>query len=179
MIIEQLSKGALLLAREHLDGTEFDNALILLVAYDIKDGAFGLVLNHPAVFPIQEVFSPVPDTPLVSRQFYIGGPVDEDALFMLINGEEGALRQGQQVVDEVYIGGEWESVEELLMQPEESVGLYLGYSGWDPGQLENEVREKSWDVFTSIDVAQVIDAVRDGRARSRSDIEDILEKCRK
>ena len=51
------------------------------------------------------------------------------------------------MVDDIYWGGNFGQVLELIKTKEitpRDIRFYIGYSGWDEGQLDAEVEEKSW-----------------------------------
>jgi putative transcriptional regulator len=53
------------------------------------------------------------------------------------------------VVGNIYWGGDFEVVERLISSGNISRGqirFFLGYSGWSPNQLENELAENAWIV---------------------------------
>ena len=140
-------EGCLILATERLEGSYFEDALIL-IAIDDENGSFGLMINRPTHMPIHEVFDPVPNVDIGERPFFIGGPVDEEGLHIVtlfdsdIPGNNGII-----IEPGVELGGEWGSVDEILSSDENKTFLFLGYSGWDAGQLNGEIAEGSWDVY--------------------------------
>jgi len=138
--------GAILHATEALAGSFFEDAVIVVCVHD-ENGAFGLMLNRPSHMPIHEVFNPVPDVGAVKHPFYIGGPVDEEGLHLIYLVEQGNQRNGLEVFSGVELGGEWNEIEDILLSSPEKTFLFLGYSGWNSGQLDDEIREGSWTVY--------------------------------
>jgi len=138
--------GTILHATEALAGSFFEDAVIVVAVHD-ENGAFGLMLNRRSHMPIQEVFNPVPNVTNMLHPFYIGGPVDEEGLHLLHLTTSFDVRNGLEVYDGVELGGEWDTIEDILQSDPQDTFLFLGYSGWNTGQLEDELAEGSWDVY--------------------------------
>lgn len=156
-----LSGGALLLAREALTDPNFSNAIVLLCQYG-EDGAYGLVLNRPSHMPLGEIFEHPPEGfggPETPRRVYIGGPVQPtelQILQVLPPGEE-PVAQSLEVAENVHLGGAWAELGEILSRDPRRLRLFLGYSGWGKGQLEEEIEAGAWDVVRT-DVHKLLEA---------------------
>ncbi len=135
-------KGRILIAEPFLPGNYFNRSVILLVAHSQK-GTVGFILNKQVDFPIQEVMPDFPDFP---AQVYMGGPVATDSLYF-IHTRSDLIPGSIHVLDNIHWGGDFEEMKRLvnlgLIQAEE-IRFFLGYSGWDAGQLEREIKENSW-----------------------------------
>jgi putative transcriptional regulator len=143
--LRELREGALLLARDELQDPNFQGTLVLMCMYD-KGGAVGLVVNRPSHMPLSEVFNV--DVPQRSerRKIYIGGPVQQDAM-QILQVTDTPVHNAFKVAPEVYLGGEWESLAHILEADQSCSRLFLGYSGWGPGQLEAEINLGAWEVY--------------------------------
>ncbi len=54
---------------------------------------------------------------------------------------------GEEVMKGVYWGGDFSKVVEMIKNGEmdfKKIRFYIGYSGWSDGQLNEEIKEKSW-----------------------------------
>jgi putative transcriptional regulator len=137
-----LAAGVLIQSTPALDDTVFAGVTILLTEYNEK-GAMGFVVNKPFGRALNELveFSQVPYFPL-----YRGGPVDEDHLYFIHNRLD-LIPDGIRVVNELYAGGEFSQVVKGIQQQQlntEEVKIFVGYCGWDGGELEAEIAEGSW-----------------------------------
>lgn len=141
-------KGRILIAEPFLPGDYFNRSVVLLVAHSDK-GAVGFILNKKVDFPIQDVF---PDFPDFDAQIYLGGPVSTDSIYF-IHKLGDRLKGSIQVLDNLYWGGNFEELKRQitigLLKPSD-VRFFLGYSGWESGQLEQEIKEDSW-LVTDVD----------------------------
>lgn len=140
-------KGRILIAEPFLAGHYFNRSVILLVAYSTK-GAVGFVLNKQVDFPLHDAF---PDFPEFNTSLYLGGPVSTDSIYFVHKlGEK--IPGSIPVMDGLYWGGDFEAVKREIrkgfVHPSE-IRFFLGYSGWDAGQLEDELKEDSWLVADS------------------------------
>jgi putative transcriptional regulator len=143
--LDRLDNGAVLLARDVLQDPNFIATVVLICIYTRDGGAYGLVLNRPAHMPLSEIFDGFGalDGP---REVCIGGPVQQDELQVLRITDE-PQPESFQVGRRVYLGGKWQSIDQMLEFDRSSTRLFLGYSGWAAGQLEGEIAAGAWEVY--------------------------------
>lgn len=147
------AKGRILIAEPFLPGSYFNRSIIFLVAHSEK-GAVGFILNKKIEYPINEVLG---DFPNFEAEVYIGGPVSTDTIYFIHS--LGDLIPGSiHVKDNMYWGGDFEElkgkIKEGAVKPDQ-IRFFLGYSGWDEGQLEEEIKENSW-LVSEIEEATVM-----------------------
>ncbi len=143
--LRELREGSLLLAREELQDPNFLGTVVLICMYD-KGGAVGLVVNRPSHMPLSEVFNVDIPQRNERRKIFIGGPVQQDAM-QILQLTDSPVQNAFKVAGGVYLGGEWESLAQILEADQETSRLFLGYSGWGPGQLEAEINLGAWEVY--------------------------------
>jgi putative transcriptional regulator len=148
--------GYFLISEFDLLDPNFYRSVVLMIAHD-DEGAFGLVVNRPSPVTLGEVIEGVENTPAASLPVFIGGPVQQNALFVLHMGPSlaGSAAGVKEPLDGLsfepatkflieYLTGEWAALPEAERP---AVRIYAGYSGWGPGQLENELKRESWVVL--------------------------------
>ncbi len=141
-------KGRILIAEPFLPGDYFSRSVVFLVAYSEK-GAVGFILNKRIDFSLQEVFV---DFPEFDANVFLGGPVSADSIFFIHRlGDQ--LPGSIHVLGDLYWGGDFKTLKDKIQKGEiksEDIHFFLGYSGWDAGQLEGEIKENSW-LVTDVD----------------------------
>jgi putative transcriptional regulator len=146
--LERLRTGSVLLARESLKDANFDGTVVLICVYS-EDGAYGLVMNRPSHMPLSEMFDGYSESGSV-RTIYMGGPVRQEEL-QVLHVTDTPAQNAFKVAERVFLGGKWDDHQGLLKGDEATMHLFLGYSGWAPGQLEYEIIAGTWDVY-NVDV---------------------------
>lgn len=157
--VGRLKPGALLLARD-LNDPNFNSTVVLLCQHG-TEGSYGLVLNRPSHMPLSEVFDKPPawvsaeGGALAKRlKMYIGGPVQPEEL-QILQVTETPVAGSFKVAPEVYLGGYWSDLKDILALDPRTLRLFLGYSGWGSDQLVHEVELKAWEVW-EIDVKKLL-----------------------
>lgn len=139
-----LGKGIFLVASPGLRDPNFRQTVILLCKHG-PEGALGVVVNRPTEINITEVLPQVPILEGQQHRVFSGGPVQRNNLLILYRTPEEP-DDSHHVFNGVYMGGDMKALEDLIQDPS-SLGnfrTFMGYSGWAPGQLENEMRTGSW-----------------------------------
>lgn len=135
-------KGQILIAEPFLRGSYFNRSIIFLVEHN-NDGAVGFILNKPVDFPVSEFKE---EFPSFNDTLYMGGPVSiESVYFIHTLGDKvpGSL----PIMDNLYWGGDYDALKVLInngLANENQVRFFLGYSGWDIEQLNEEISSDSW-----------------------------------
>lgn len=153
--LDRLKPGALLLARDLTDPNF--NATVVLVCQHGPEGSYGLVLNRPSHMPLSEVFDKPPAwSGAVSRtqKIFIGGPVQPEEL-QILQVTRDPVPGSYSIAPEVYLGGFWNDVKDILELDPKSVRLFLGYSGWGADQLQREIQARAWEVW-QVDVKKLL-----------------------
>lgn len=171
-----LLPGTLLLASDILEDPNFRDTIVLVCRHD-RDGAYGLVLNRPSHMPLREIFEISPGEPGGSerRRVYIGGPVRPEELQVLHLGDD-PVPEAVAVARGVNVAGRWDSLEAILSRPAASLRLFLGYAGWGPGQLEDEIVEGAWDLCSAPDLRRLLETPEETWARDGETLREFLGK---
>lgn len=134
--------GVLLIADPFLKDPNFMRTVILLCEHQ-EEGSFGFVLNRNYDYTLDQLMASAEGMPL---PVFYGGPVQMDTIHFLHRYPE-KIPGGFEVVDGIYWGGDFETAVALLKSGEitaTNIRFFIGYSGWSEGQLQGELKEKSW-----------------------------------
>lgn len=133
----------LLLAEPFLDDLYFKRSVVLLAQHSMEEGSVGFILNKPTDLNVDEV---IPDFPDFDAPIFSGGPVEQDRLnYLHILGDK--LEDSIEILPGLFWGGDFDQLAFLVDTKQitsAQIRFFLGYSGWEPLQLEREIREKSW-----------------------------------
>lgn len=133
------------MAEPLLGDPNFERSVVLVIEHT-EEGALGLVLNRPTDVLVAEALPDWRDLASEPAVLHIGGPVEERSGWCLARALDPVTLEGfVPVVGDL-------GLLDLSMEPSELVGLvtdlrlYAGYSGWGPGQLDEELAADAWFV---------------------------------
>jgi len=137
-------RGQLLVAGPALDDPNFRRT-VLLVGEHGEEGAMGVVLNRPASVTVSEAVPPLASLAGDGALVHLGGPVQPRAVVVLADFVD-PTDAADLVFDTVgFLPGEIE--DEGDVGPVRALRVFAGYAGWSPGQLEDELEDRSWVVL--------------------------------
>ncbi|HLF34398.1 MAG TPA: YqgE/AlgH family protein [Cyclobacteriaceae bacterium] len=148
-------KGDLLISEPLLPDPNFERTVVILCEHN-QEGSIGFVLNKPSVLKFEEAIDGIEG---FSAPLYVGGPVQQDTLHFIYRGNfelEGSI----EVTSDINWGGNFEQLLAMMntgLVNNNDFRFFVGYSGWAPGQLENELKQKSWIVVNKASANQVFD----------------------
>jgi putative transcriptional regulator len=141
--------GRLLIAMPAIGDPRFERAVVLICAHN-ADHAMGLTVNHPVeglTLPtLLEKLGVASDIQLPQDLVLLGGPVESERGFVLHTDDYTCPSSSIDVADGVQMTPTREVLEAIAShnrRPRQAK-LALGYAGWGPGQLENEIRQNAW-----------------------------------
>ena len=142
-----LGIGKLLVASRDLSDPAFAESVILVIHYD-EGGTVGLMINRRTEVPIARALRDLKVGGDRSDPVYSGGPVEPANVLALLRSRVQP-DDAAPVFGDVYLVSTKSLLEKTLAKgngPGE-FRVYLGYCGWSRGQLENEMRQGSWQIF--------------------------------
>jgi putative transcriptional regulator len=145
---EEPKTGSVLISEPFLADNYFSRSVIYLCDHNEK-GSFGFVLNK---FLDTNLSERIDGFPSIDFKVSMGGPVDTSNLYYLHSFGD-SLNGSYPVTDELSIGGDFEQMKSIITQipgKAREIRFFVGYSGWETGQLEAELAEKSWIVLNNI-----------------------------
>lgn len=138
---------AFLLSMPQMADPNFARSVVLLCKHT-RDGAFGLVVNRPLVTTGRVTVNLDPPVSTDRElQVWIGGPVEPQTSWVLAGCEPDAAEQsrGMRITDDLYLSTSPVLLQQLLEpSPPPRARLIIGYSGWGPGQLDEELKASAW-----------------------------------
>lgn len=138
------AKGRILISEPFLQDNYFKRSIVLLTEHS-DTGTVGFVLNKPLNIYINEIMSDFPECDIMVS---LGGPVNTNTIHY-IHTLGDIVPDSIKVKDNIYWGGDFNVIKKLIKSKnlnKDNIRFFLGYSGWYPGQLENELAENAWVV---------------------------------
>src|SRR5437870_4894017 len=130
--------GLLLVAHPNMLDPNFRRTVLFISAHDPEDGALGIIINRPLDKHVADLVSEEPPAGLADVPVFLGGPVGRNQLmFAAFEWENG---EGLKLNHNVGL----EEASELIGHDPTSIRAFVGYAGWDAGQLEAEMKQHAW-----------------------------------
>ena len=159
--------GNFLIAMPNLADPNFWRSVVLLGVHSQEEGAFGLVINRLLDIDLRDILTELDqestqeDLPGVLA----GGPVEPSQGFVLYEGDgASAAPEDIAISDTIVVSGNTETLAHLVQggSPSARYFLLLGYAGWYPGQMEQEIEENSW-LVAPLDTSILFDVPMEDR----------------
>jgi putative transcriptional regulator len=123
----------------------FAQTVILLCDYT-DQGAFGLVVNRQMTDPAWTMIQTEPPIRIdPDIRLWIGGPVEPQRTWVLMAESHGPDEEQREIAPGLLLSVSHELTLQLLQAPPSTrARLIAGYSGWGPGQLDQEIAASGW-----------------------------------
>lgn len=135
-----VKNGTLLLAQPFMEDPYFEGSVVVVCD---AEATLGFILNKPLDITLGDL---VPDLKGCDFQVYYGGPVEANTL-NFVHRHGGLISNSEPVMRGLWMGGKFDDVLFLIKQgliESHDILFFIGYTGWNPEQLAEEISEKSW-----------------------------------
>ena len=137
--------GKILVSQPSLSDRFFSRSVVMLAEHS-NEGSFGFIVNKPARVKLSKVTS---EFGSFDAELFLGGPVLVSSLFY-VHSKGDIIPDSLKIVDGVYWGGDISEIRRLISSGQltnNDIRFFAGYSGWEPKQLDREMKENSWIVL--------------------------------
>ncbi len=141
---EAPKRGKLLISEPFMNDPNFKRTVILLCEHN-DEGSVGFVLNRKTELTLTEA---MPDITNLNAPLYYGGPVEPNTLHYIHNLGD-TIPESVQIGDNLFWGGDFQTLKVLIDNEtvqSANIRFFLGYSGWGPEQIIEELNQQSWFV---------------------------------
>ena len=134
----------LLVARAELPDSNFKDSVVL-VMNNLGSAPAGIIINRPTKIAVSRLFPDLERLAQLHDKVYFGGPVEFGSVWFLFR-TDAPRENAVQALDGVYVSANRELLLELLGRdkPMDGLRIFIGHSGWAPGQLEAEIARGDW-----------------------------------
>jgi len=157
-----------LIAMPGLLDPNFSEAVIYLCEHN-AEGAMGLVINQPLNIPVSQIFDQLElgyTTKVGDQSLLSGGPVQVDRGFVLHRTSDRQWESTLPISNDISLTASSDIISDIANdQGPSDLIITLGYSGWGPGQLEEELASNAWLTIPS-DANIIFDVPFDERAKA-------------
>jgi len=148
MLNEKPKKGNLIIADANiLNDHNFNRSVILLTEFN-SSGSLGFILNKKINIKLNDII----ENTKCDFSIYYGGPVEPENLYFIHNKPDIVINS-IEISNGIYWGGDFKTILQLIDENKlhkNNIRFFLGYTGWDLNQLENEITEYSWLIKENI-----------------------------
>ena len=130
--------GQLLVAHPNMLDPNFRRSVLFISAHDAEEGAMGVIINRPLDKQVSELLTDPAPGALADVPVFLGGPVGTNQL--MFAAFDWAGRNSLSLNQHVAI----DEANQIAEQDRSAIRAFVGYAGWNAGQLENELQQNAW-----------------------------------
>ena len=156
-MITHVSAPCLLVAMPSMLDSNFARTVLLLAEHN-SEGAVAFVLNRPSTVPLKSMLSEIDREIPPAIPAWYGGPIDTGTAIILHSRKPAD--GDTEIGTDIYLSTSGKVLDSLIGESEVAIRerangqlvhdilnpyrFLVGYAGWGPGQLDDEIRAGSW-----------------------------------
>jgi putative transcriptional regulator len=151
---EPTNKGSILISDPFSDDVYFGRSVVLICEHN-DEGTFGFVLNNYIDVDLHQLDDNFPN---INARISFGGPVSKENLYYIHSFSD--ITNTLEIREGLYYGGDFVEITDRIKNaknPNKEIRFFMGYSGWSPGQLDEEIKNESWITANNISTEKILD----------------------
>ncbi|MFY7669166.1 MAG: YqgE/AlgH family protein [Crocinitomicaceae bacterium] len=155
---EPTNKGSILISDPFSDDVYFGRSVVLICEHN-DEGTFGFVLNNYIDVDLHQLDDNFPN---INARISFGGPVSKENLYYIHSFSD--ITNTLEIREGLYYGGDFDEITDRIKNaknPNKEIRFFMGYSGWSPSQLDEEIKNESWITANNISTEDVLDTKLD------------------
>jgi putative transcriptional regulator len=146
---KEVKVGSILLGEPFMLDEYFKKSVLMVCENNFADGTLGFVLNKVTQLFLSDLIEEIEQEDI---RIYSGGPCEEDTLHYIHKYGE-SIKQSIHMGNGLYWGGDFEDIKKYLHNEgydKNNIRFFIGYSGWQYTQLQDEIKEHTWIINNSV-----------------------------
>jgi putative transcriptional regulator len=155
---EPTNKGSILISDPFSDDVYFGRSVVLICEHN-DEGTFGFVLNNYIDVDLHQLDDNFPN---INARISFGGPVSKENLYYIHSFSD--ITNTLEIREGLYYGGDFDEITDRIKDaknPNKEIRFFVGYSGWSPSQLDEEIKNESWITANNISTEDILDTKLD------------------
>jgi putative transcriptional regulator len=138
---------------------------VLIASPAQNGGHIGVILNRPTTRTLSSLFPEHEPSKKVADPVYFGGPFSRRALFAVVRADSNPGGGAIMLMKNLYFAMNVQTVDRIIESTPNDARYFVGYVGWRPGELRQEIDRGLWFVLNP-----------DGDLMFRKDMDSVWEE---
>lgn len=138
--------AVLLIAKPELRDPEYRQT-VLYVTPTTNDRHIGVIINRPTTRSLSSLFPEHEPSKKVIDPVFFGGPFGQSAVFAVVRAKSNPGGGSVAFAKDLYFAARVDVVDKIIESTPNDARYYVGYVGWRPGELRQEIDRGLWYVI--------------------------------
>jgi putative transcriptional regulator len=138
--------AVLLIAKPELRDPEYRQT-VLYVTPTTNDRHIGVIINRPTTRSLSSLFPEHEPSKKVIDPVFFGGPFGQSAVFAVVRAASNPGGGSVALAKDLYFAARVDVVDKIIESTPNDARYYVGYVGWRPGELRQEIDRGLWYVI--------------------------------
>lgn len=136
----------ILIAKPDLSDPEYRQTVLLVTPMG-GDRHIGVILNRPTARSLSSLFPEHEPSKKVIDPVYFGGPFGRTAIFAIVKAKQNPGGGAIAFAKDLFFCARVDQVDRIIETTPNEARYYVGYVGWRPGELRQELDRGLWYVM--------------------------------
>jgi putative transcriptional regulator len=122
---------------------------VLIAAPAANGGHIGVIINRPTTRTLSSLFPEHEPSKKVIDPVYFGGPFSRRALFAVVRTDQNPGGGAIELMKNLFFAMNVQTVDKIIESTPNDARYFVGYVGWRPGELRQEIDRGLWFVMNA------------------------------